>query len=78
MFVMTNLLGSTLHARFFERIAKTYRRERWDFMLNPLLTTWFACARQMGDMEMSVKLLLEMLGHGLGFDFWNMFLFLTY
>ena len=50
--------------RFFERIAKTYRREQWGVMLQPLLTTWYKCAQQKGDMELSVQLLLEMLGHG--------------
>ena len=49
--------------RFFERIAKTYRREKWDAMLRPLLATWYACAQQLGDVELSVQLLLEMLGH---------------
>ncbi|KAI0079255.1 hypothetical protein K474DRAFT_1617849 [Panus rudis PR-1116 ss-1] len=50
--------------RFFERIAKTYRREQWDSLLRPLLSTWYACAQQLGDMELSVQLLLEILGHG--------------
>ncbi|KAI0943837.1 hypothetical protein AcV7_001818 [Taiwanofungus camphoratus] len=50
--------------RFFERIAKTYRRERWDSLLCPLLSTWYSCAQQMGDTELSVRLLFEMLGHG--------------
>ena len=50
--------------RFFERIAKTYRREKWDTMLRPLLSTWYACAQQLGDIDLSVTLLLEMLGHG--------------
>ncbi|TFY61713.1 hypothetical protein EVJ58_g4338 [Rhodofomes roseus] len=54
-----------LAVRFFERIAKTYRREQWDSLLRPLLTTWYSCAQQMGDMELSVRLLFEMLGHGL-------------
>ncbi|KDR75635.1 hypothetical protein GALMADRAFT_268205 [Galerina marginata CBS 339.88] len=49
--------------RFFERIAKTYRRERWSSMLRPLLSTWYACAQQLGDVELSIKLLVEMLGH---------------
>lgn len=34
-------------------------------MLRPLLSTWYACAQQMGDMELSVQLLIEMIGHGL-------------
>lgn len=50
--------------RFFERIAKTYRRERWGSMLRPLLTTWYSCAKQLGDVELSIRLLLEMMGHG--------------
>ena len=50
--------------RSFERIAKTYRREKWDAMLLPLLETWYACAQQLGDVELSVQLLLEMLAHG--------------
>ncbi|PPQ93844.1 hypothetical protein CVT25_013553 [Psilocybe cyanescens] len=49
--------------RFFERIAKTYRREKWNSMLRPLLSTWYACAQQLGDVELSIKLLVEMLGH---------------
>lgn len=52
--------------RFFERIAKTYRRENWDVMLKPLLQTWYACAQQLGDVELSVQLLIEMLAHGRG------------
>ncbi|KAI0090763.1 Gryzun, putative trafficking through golgi-domain-containing protein [Irpex rosettiformis] len=50
--------------KFFERIAKTYRRESWDAMLQPLLKTWYACAQQLGDMELGVQLLIEMLAHG--------------
>lgn len=48
--------------RFFERIAKTYHREKWYPMLRPLLSTWYACAQQLGDVELSVKLLFEQLG----------------
>ncbi|KAF5317621.1 hypothetical protein D9758_018225 [Tetrapyrgos nigripes] len=54
--------------RFFERIAKTYRREQWGSMLKPLLTTWYACAQQLGDMELSVKLLIERLGYDEGIE----------
>ena len=50
--------------RFFERIAKTYRREQWGEMLRPLLATWYECAKLLGDMEMSVRLVVAMLGHG--------------
>ncbi|KAJ7169134.1 Gryzun, putative trafficking through golgi-domain-containing protein [Mycena crocata] len=48
--------------RFFERIAKSYRRENWGLLLRPLLATWYACAQQLGDVELSIKLLVEMLG----------------
>ena len=50
--------------RFFERIAKTYRKEKWGSLLRPLLSTWYACAQRLGDVELSVRLLIEMLGHG--------------
>ena len=53
-----------MESRFFERIAKTYRRERWDMVLRPLLSVWYSCAQQTGNVELSVRLLLEMLGHG--------------
>ena len=33
-------------------------------MLMPLLSTWYRCVQQLGDMELSVQLLLEMLAHG--------------
>ncbi|KIK09233.1 hypothetical protein K443DRAFT_671719 [Laccaria amethystina LaAM-08-1] len=49
--------------RFFERIARTYRREKWYSMLPPLLSTWYTCAQQLGDVELSICLLIEMLGH---------------
>ncbi|THH01325.1 hypothetical protein EW026_g1364 [Hermanssonia centrifuga] len=54
--------------RFFERIAKTYRREKWAAMLLPLLSTWYACAQQLGDVELSVQLLIEILAHGATLD----------
>ncbi|KAF8841726.1 hypothetical protein BDN67DRAFT_927820 [Paxillus ammoniavirescens] len=50
--------------RFFERIAKTYRREKWNAMLRPLLSTWYACAQKLGDVELTVRLLVEMIGYG--------------
>ena len=31
-------------------------------MLKPLLKTWYSCARQMGDVDLSIKLLIEMMG----------------
>lgn len=63
-------------SRFLERIARTYRREHWDSMLRPLLTTWFCCAKQLGDVELSIRLLFEMMGHGLcSFIFFLLHLF---
>ena len=53
--------------KFFERIAKTYRDEGeggWDALLKPLLEAWYKCAQRMGDVEGSVKLLIEMMGQG--------------
>lgn len=50
--------------RFFERIAKTYRREKWNAMLRPLFPTWYACAKKLGDVELTVRLLIEMIGYG--------------
>lgn len=59
-----NTLIDRLFDRFFERIAKTYRREKWGSMLRPLLSTWYACAQELGAVELTVKLLIEMLAHG--------------
>ncbi|KAH7910026.1 Gryzun, putative trafficking through golgi-domain-containing protein [Hygrophoropsis aurantiaca] len=50
--------------RFFERIAKTYRREKWSAMLRPLLATWYSCAQKLGDVDSTVRLLVEMIGYG--------------
>lgn len=49
--------------RFFERIAKTYRREKWKHMLRPLLSTWYACAQKLSDVELMATLLVEMIGY---------------
>ncbi len=54
--------------RFFERIAKTYRRESWESLLHPLLSQWYKCAQQLGDVDLSVRLLVEMLGYGMWGD----------
>ncbi|KAH7883282.1 Gryzun, putative trafficking through golgi-domain-containing protein [Phlebopus sp. FC_14] len=50
--------------RFYERIAKTYRREKWNAMLRPLFSTWYVCAQKLGDVELIVRLLVEMIGYG--------------
>jgi hypothetical protein len=33
-------------------------------MLRPLLSTWYACAQKLGDVELTVRLLVEMIGYG--------------
>jgi hypothetical protein len=54
--------------RFFERIAKTYRREKWKHMLRPLLSTWYSCAQKLGDVELMATLLVEMIGYAQDVD----------
>ncbi|OAX31943.1 hypothetical protein K503DRAFT_702885 [Rhizopogon vinicolor AM-OR11-026] len=54
--------------RFFERIAKTYRKEKWNDMLRPLLSTWYSCAQKLGDVELMVTLLVEMIGRAQDHD----------
>ncbi|KAG2132301.1 Gryzun, putative trafficking through golgi-domain-containing protein [Suillus bovinus] len=49
--------------RFFERIAKTYRKEKWKHMLRPLLSTWYACAQKLSEVELMAMLLVEMIGY---------------
>ena len=53
-------LAAELVDRFFERIAKTYRRESWEPLLHPLLSQWYKRAQQLGDVDLSVRLLAEM------------------
>ena len=33
-------------------------------MLRPLFPTWYACAKRLGDVELTVRLLVEMTGYG--------------
>lgn len=49
--------------RFFERIAKMYRREKWKHMLRPLLSMWYTCAQKISDVELMATLLVEMIGY---------------
>jgi len=55
-------LTHNIKQRFFERIARTYRREHWGAMLQSILSMWCDCARQSGDVDATVPLLLEMIG----------------
>ncbi|KAH8827913.1 Gryzun, putative trafficking through golgi-domain-containing protein [Flagelloscypha sp. PMI_526] len=50
--------------KFFERIAKVYRKEDWGALLQPLLSIWYASAQKLGDVDLSVKLLLERIAQG--------------
>ncbi|KAG9084046.1 hypothetical protein FS749_005537, partial [Ceratobasidium sp. UAMH 11750] len=54
-----------LAVKFFERIAKTYRTERWTTLLRPALALWYDCARHLADIELSVRVLFEMLVPGM-------------
>ena len=53
-----------LAVKFFERITKTYRRERWKSLLLPGLRMWCESARRLGAVESCLKLMIEMLGLG--------------
>lgn len=50
--------------KFFERIAKTYRKEQWGTLLKPVLSTWYVCSRQVGNVDSAVQLLIEMMCSG--------------
>ena len=63
-FMSSTGLTRRVECSFFERIAKTYRRESWEPLLHPLLSQWYKCAQQLGDVDLSVRLLVEMLGYG--------------
>ena len=51
-----------LAVKFFERITKTYRRERWKSLLGPVLRMWCESARRLGAVESCLVLMIEMLG----------------
>lgn len=53
-----------LAVKFFERITKTYRRERWKSLLRPGLRMWCESARRLGAVESCLILMIEMLGLG--------------
>ncbi|EUC61804.1 glutathione transferase omega-1 [Rhizoctonia solani AG-3 Rhs1AP] len=54
-----------LAVKFFERIARTYRTERWTELLRPALTLWYDCAKHLADIELSLRVLAEMLVPGM-------------
>ncbi|KAG8690818.1 hypothetical protein FRC11_008923 [Ceratobasidium sp. 423] len=57
-----------LAVKFFERIARTYRTERWTELLRPALALWYDCARHLADIELSLRVLAEMLVPGMTSD----------
>ncbi|KAG8933795.1 hypothetical protein FRC00_012791, partial [Tulasnella sp. 408] len=71
-FYIAYRIAETYHAagnyesaiRFFERIAKTYRREHWGSMLRSILLMWYDCARHLSDVELTIRLLFELLAPG--------------
>jgi hypothetical protein len=48
--------------RFFDRIAKTYQRERWDPIVANIRSLWYECAQRTGAVEVAARLLLETMG----------------
>ena len=55
-------LSSKLRRRFFDRIAKTYRKEGWIDLLQGVLEAWFECVMGLGgQVEDGVKVLLELI-----------------
>jgi hypothetical protein len=46
-------------SRFLERIAKKYRNERWDTVLKPILNSWYESAKETGQTEACISILVE-------------------
>ncbi|PVF96750.1 hypothetical protein CPB86DRAFT_736228 [Serendipita vermifera] len=46
-------------SRFLERIAKKYRNERWDTALKPVLTSWYESAKESGQTDACISILVE-------------------
>ena len=43
---------------------RSYSRDKWDHVLLSLLESWYTCVQQLGDIETSVKLIIEMITRG--------------
>lgn len=48
-----------LAVKFFERITRAYHKEEWKPMLNPLLSMWYSSAKEVGNADACVRLLIE-------------------
>lgn len=49
----------SMGAKFFERMSRSFKRERWVPILDEVQTLWLECAQRSGDVETAVRLLLE-------------------
>ena len=52
--------------RFYERIAKTYRKENWDMILAKILEERIFCAKKLGMWDQVAVSLVELLSGGIG------------
>ncbi|WVQ71632.1 hypothetical protein IAR50_001172 [Cryptococcus sp. DSM 104548] len=50
--------------RFFDRIASSFKRERWDEIVRNIRKTWYECAKATGGVEGVSRLILEMMCAG--------------
>lgn len=50
--------------RFFERIGKMYRKERWDPISDRIRALWLDCAKREGKPEEVIRLLVDEIGAG--------------
>lgn len=53
-----------LAIRFFERIADTFKRNRWSPIVRQIRSLWYECAQKTGQVESAVTLLIEMMCPG--------------
>lgn len=51
--------------KFFERIGKTYRKEKWHMVLTSILRWSLRCAKELGSWERAVECLVELLADDL-------------
>ncbi|CAO3595427.1 unnamed protein product [Absidia cylindrospora] len=51
--------------KFFERIGKTYRKERWHTILTSILRWSLRCAKELGSWERAIEFLVELLSDAL-------------
>ncbi|KAI7905331.1 Gryzun, putative trafficking through golgi-domain-containing protein [Cokeromyces recurvatus] len=51
--------------KFFERIGKTYRKEKWNMVLTSILRWSLRCAKELGSWEKAVESLVELMSDNL-------------